>query len=49
VPARAGGDVLIHECDSETAERLHKLIVTAVIEPITRLFHEVVQRGTQRG
>ncbi|MFF3313953.1 TetR-like C-terminal domain-containing protein [Streptomyces sp. NPDC003035] len=40
---------VIHECDSETAERFHGLIVTAVIEPSTRPFQEVGQRGIQRG
>ncbi|MEU6881692.1 TetR/AcrR family transcriptional regulator [Streptomyces sp. NPDC046712] len=40
---------VIHECDSETAERFHGLIVTGVIEPSTRLFREVVQRGIRRG
>ncbi|WP_137992878.1 TetR/AcrR family transcriptional regulator [Streptomyces vilmorinianum] len=40
---------VIHECDSETAERFHGLIVSGVIEPSTRLFREVVQRGIRRG
>lgn len=40
---------VIHECDSETAERLHELIVTGVIEPSARLLREVVQRGIRRG
>lgn len=40
---------MIHECDGEVAERFHGLIVTGVIEPSTRLFQEVVQRGIGRG
>ncbi|MFE5482621.1 TetR/AcrR family transcriptional regulator [Streptomyces sp. NPDC056527] len=40
---------VIHECDSETAERLHGLIVTGVIEPSARLLREVVRRGIRRG
>lgn len=40
---------VIHECDGTTAERLHGLIVTGVIEPSTKLFKEVVQRGIGRG
>ncbi|MFF8606362.1 TetR/AcrR family transcriptional regulator [Streptomyces sp. NPDC015346] len=40
---------VIHECDREAAERFHGLIVSGVIEPTTRLFREVVQRGIRRG
>ncbi|GGU06486.1 MULTISPECIES: TetR/AcrR family transcriptional regulator [Streptomyces] len=40
---------VIHECDSEAAERFHGLIVRGVIEPSTCLFREVVRRGIRRG
>ncbi|MGA5196439.1 TetR/AcrR family transcriptional regulator [Streptomyces exfoliatus] len=40
---------VLHECDAESAERFHDLIVTGVVEPSARLFSEVLQRGIARG
>ncbi|MGA5066252.1 TetR/AcrR family transcriptional regulator [Streptomyces exfoliatus] len=40
---------VLHECDVESAERFHDLIVTGVVEPSARLFSEVLQRGITRG
>jgi AcrR family transcriptional regulator len=40
---------VLHECDNATSERFQGLIVRLVIEPSTRLFKEVVDRGIQRG
>ncbi|MGW7050368.1 TetR/AcrR family transcriptional regulator [Streptomyces sp. NPDC054887] len=40
---------VIHECDSELAERFHGVIVRQVIEPSNRLFREAVRRGVERG
>ncbi|KOG15325.1 MULTISPECIES: TetR/AcrR family transcriptional regulator [Streptomyces] len=40
---------VLHECDADSAERFHGLIVTGVVEPSTRLFKEVLQRGIMRG
>ncbi|MEV6246238.1 TetR/AcrR family transcriptional regulator [Streptomyces sp. NPDC051742] len=40
---------VLHECDVESAERFHGLIVTGVVEPSARLFSEVLQRGISRG
>ncbi|MGW8360081.1 TetR/AcrR family transcriptional regulator [Streptomyces wedmorensis] len=40
---------VLHECDADSAERFHGLIVTGVVEPSTRLFKEVLRRGITRG
>ncbi|WP_017237814.1 TetR/AcrR family transcriptional regulator [Streptomyces sp. SS] len=40
---------VLHECDVDSAERFHGLIVTGVVEPSTRLFKKVLQRGIMRG
>ncbi|MEU7075429.1 TetR/AcrR family transcriptional regulator [Streptomyces narbonensis] len=40
---------VLHECDAESAQRFHELIVTEVTEPSTRLFKDVLLRGIQRG
>ncbi|MFJ5834401.1 TetR/AcrR family transcriptional regulator [Streptomyces sp. NPDC093089] len=40
---------VLHECDADSAERFHELIVAGVVEPSTRLFREVLRRGINRG
>ncbi|MFG3042052.1 TetR/AcrR family transcriptional regulator [Streptomyces sp. NPDC048330] len=40
---------VLHECDADSAERFHELIVTGVVEPSTRLFTAVLRRGIVRG
>ncbi|MCX5393656.1 TetR/AcrR family transcriptional regulator [Streptomyces sp. NBC_00094] len=40
---------VLHECDAESAERFHELIVKGVTEPSTRLFQGVLRRGIARG
>ncbi|WP_055601680.1 TetR/AcrR family transcriptional regulator [Streptomyces aureus] len=40
---------VLHECDSDAAERFHSLIVTGVVEPSARLFRDVLRRGIARG
>ncbi|MDV9187519.1 TetR/AcrR family transcriptional regulator [Streptomyces sp. SR27] len=40
---------VLHECDAESAERFHELIVTGVTEPSARLFRDVVKQGVARG
>jgi AcrR family transcriptional regulator len=40
---------VIHECDTASAERFHRVIVDRVVEPSNRLFREVVRRGVARG
>ncbi|MFI8826683.1 TetR/AcrR family transcriptional regulator [Streptomyces sp. NPDC053431] len=40
---------VLHECDNESAERFHELILKGVIEPSQRLLREVVGRGIARG
>lgn len=40
---------VLHECDAESAERFHGLIVAGVTEPSTRLFEDVLRRGIERG
>ncbi|CAM5609052.1 TetR/AcrR family transcriptional regulator [Streptomyces narbonensis] len=40
---------VLHECDAESAQRFHELIVTGVTGPSTRLFKDVLLRGIQRG
>ncbi|MEU3692518.1 TetR/AcrR family transcriptional regulator [Streptomyces narbonensis] len=40
---------VLHECDAESAQRFHELIVAGVTEPSTRLFKDVLRRGIQRG
>lgn len=40
---------VLHECDAESAERFHHVIVAGVVEPSARLFSEVLRRGIARG
>ncbi|CUM37981.1 TetR/AcrR family transcriptional regulator [Streptomyces gardneri] len=40
---------VLHECDAESAQRFHDLIVAGVTEPSTRLFKDVLRRGIDRG
>ncbi|MER5889922.1 TetR-like C-terminal domain-containing protein [Streptomyces sp. NPDC001941] len=40
---------LLHECDSATAVRFQQLLLTVLIEPLTRLFRDVVRRAVARG
>ncbi|WP_435973665.1 TetR/AcrR family transcriptional regulator [Streptomyces sp. Qhu_M48] len=40
---------VLHECDADSAERFHGLIVTGVVEPSARLFRDVMRRGIARG
>ncbi|MEV5970285.1 TetR/AcrR family transcriptional regulator [Streptomyces sp. NPDC051921] len=40
---------VLHECDSESAERFQELILSGVIEPSQRLLRAVVERGIARG
>ncbi|MER6098185.1 TetR/AcrR family transcriptional regulator [Streptomyces sp. NPDC001728] len=40
---------VLHECDAESAERFHELIVAGVTEPSARLFRDVVKQGIARG
>ncbi|KQX56183.1 MULTISPECIES: TetR/AcrR family transcriptional regulator [unclassified Streptomyces] len=40
---------VLHECDAESAERFHELIVSGVTEPSARLFRDVLRQGMARG
>lgn len=40
---------VLHECDMPAAEHFQAMILSAFIEPSTRLFGEVVRRGIRRG
>lgn len=40
---------VIHECDSEQAERFHAVIFEGVVEPTVSLLREVINRGIERG
>ncbi|MER7533755.1 TetR/AcrR family transcriptional regulator [Streptomyces sp. NPDC097704] len=40
---------VLHECDTEAAERFHGLIETGVTQPSKRLFRDVLRRGISRG
>jgi AcrR family transcriptional regulator len=40
---------VIHECDSEQAERFHAVIYEGVVEPTVGLLREVIDRGIERG
>ncbi|WP_405862509.1 TetR/AcrR family transcriptional regulator [Streptomyces sp. NBC_00090] len=40
---------VLHECDADSAERFHELIVKGVTEPSNRLFRDVLIRGIDRG
>ncbi|WP_314619488.1 TetR/AcrR family transcriptional regulator [Streptomyces stackebrandtii] len=40
---------VLHECDAESAGRLHDLIVAGVTEPSNRLFKDVLRQGIARG
>ncbi|MFF8640494.1 TetR/AcrR family transcriptional regulator [Streptomyces sp. NPDC015345] len=40
---------VLHECDSETAERFRDVIFEGVVEPGVKLIKEVVRRGIARG
>ncbi|MER6115129.1 TetR/AcrR family transcriptional regulator [Streptomyces sp. A0642] len=40
---------VLHECDSDTAERFQSVILSGVIGPTTALIKEVVSRGIERG
>ncbi|MER5964335.1 TetR/AcrR family transcriptional regulator [Streptomyces sp. NPDC002057] len=40
---------VLHECDADSAERFHGLILTGVVEPSARLFRDVLSRGIARG
>lgn len=40
---------VLHECDGAVAERFRAAILRRVTEPPTRLFHEAVRCGIERG
>ncbi|WP_306189815.1 MULTISPECIES: TetR/AcrR family transcriptional regulator [unclassified Streptomyces] len=40
---------VIHECDSDQAERFHGVIFDGVVEPTIQLLREVITRGIGRG
>ncbi|MEU6281834.1 TetR/AcrR family transcriptional regulator [Streptomyces sp. NPDC047028] len=40
---------VIHECDPSQAERFHAVIFDGVVEPVSALLREVINRGIRRG